>query len=208
LTNVLVAVEIARVKLTAQTWVTVLAIYGGGISTLAIFLALRANSLAKKAARDSGPVVIIKPDYDEQNRQLTVSMINRGNTEITFNDLSLTIVHQVITRSGLGRLTVNILTEPIRTIPIEQWWEGYEPNKLPVRLAPRIDFPIRVNSKGIGPLPEEIPPSELILRFVAKRPDDDKYESNDISVHGFTLSHFIGPEPESQAPIGGQPAAS
>jgi hypothetical protein len=188
------------VKLTAQSWVTVLAIYGAGISTLAIFLALRANSLSKKAAKEAGPVFILEWYYEEGKRRLTMWMRNNGNTEITFNDLSLVIAHQVITRSGLFRLTVTTRTDPIEVIPKNRWWKGYpKSQQLPLRLAPHASSEIRVNSEGVGPLPPGIPPSELILRFVANKPNGE-YEFDDISGHGFTLRHFIGLEPEGQAP--------
>lgn len=174
-----------------------LAIYGAGISTLAIFLALRANSLTKKAAKNAGPVFILQWGYKE--RQLTVSMRNDGYSEITFNDLSLSIMHQVITRSGPFRLTVNKLTKPAEEIPKERWWKGYpESQQLPLRLAPSSSSEIRINSEGIGPLRPDVPPSELILRFVAKKPNGE-YEFDDISGHGFTLCDFIGLEPEGQA---------
>jgi hypothetical protein len=174
-----VTLEIARVKLTAKSLATLLVIYGAVISTLAIFLALRANSLTKKTAKDAGPVFTIGWSHDGP---LTVSMRNSGNTEITINELSLGIMRQVSTRSGPGGLTVNTRTDPIEEIPKERWWEGYESNKLPVRLPPRVEFPILVNRKGIGPLPADIPPNELILRFVANKPDGG-YEFDDISLN-------------------------
>lgn len=184
--------------MTAKTLATLLVIYGAVISTLAIFLALRANSLAKNAAKAAGPIFLVKLDYNKENRQLAVLMRNTGNTEITIDDFSLGIMHQVISRSGPGGLAVTTRTDPIEEIPKERWWEGYESNQLPKRLGPQSSFSVCVNSRGIGPLPADIPPSELILRFVANKPNGE-YVFDDIGGPGFDLCRFIGLEPEGQA---------
>lgn len=186
--------------MTAKSIATLLVIYGAAISTVAIFLALRANSLAKRAAQASGPVVSTGWFYNEEIRQLTVGVGNDGNSDMTIYDLSLAIMHETTFRSGVGGTTINIRTEPVGVIPKAGWWEGYESNQLPMRLVGHSRFEIRVDSEGIGELPANIPPRELILRFTAET--NNGYVFDDIREHGFTLRHFIGLEsdlPRSQA---------
>lgn len=179
-----------RVKLTPKTIETVLAIYGATISTFSILLGLKAHSLAEKAYRAAGPIVYIDWVYDERIRQLTVSVVNSGRSEITIYDLRLVVMHEVITRSSPSGRYFDSRMELMEEIPKSRWWEGYESNQLPVRLAANSKFPVHVNSKGISPLPVDIPINELQLRFVAETPN--RYEFGDISGESYSLRHFIG----------------
>lgn len=188
------ALEMTRVKLTPKSIETALAIYGASMSTLSILLGLKAHSLAEKAYRAAGPIVFVDWVYDERIRQLTVSVVNSGRSEITIYDLRLVIMHEVITRrSPIGK-AFDMRMEYIEEIPKIRWRERYESNQLPVRLAANSKFPVRVNSKGIAPLPADIPLHELLLRFVAETPN--RYEFADIAGDAYSLRHFIGLEPD------------
>lgn len=184
---------ITRVKLTSKSIETILAIYGASMSTLSILLGLKAHSLAERAYRAAGPIVFIDWIYDERIRQLTVSVVNSGRSDVTIYDLSLVVVHEVITR-GSPSGYYDSRMEPIEEIPKTRWWEGYESNQLPVRLAANSKFPVRVSSKGIGSLPVDIPLDELLLRFVAETPD--RYEFGGIAAHSYSLRHFLGLQPD------------
>lgn len=83
--------------------------------------------------------------------------------------------------------------ELMEEIPKSRWREGYESNQLPVRLSASSRFPVHVNSKGISPLPTDIPINELQLRFVAET--HNRYEFGDIPGESYSLGHFIGLEP-------------
>jgi hypothetical protein len=179
--------------LTSKSIETALAIYGSSISTLSIFLGLKAHSLAERAYRAAGPIVFIDWIYDERIRQLTVSVVNSGRSEITIYDLRLVIAREVITPGSLGGYFDSRI-ETIEEIPKIRWWEGFESKQLPVRLAASSKFPVCVNSKGIGPLPVDIPLPDLLLRFVAETPT--RYEFTDIRAEGYTLRHFLGLKPD------------
>ena len=179
----------------SKSIVTALAIYGASISTLSIFLGLKAHSLAVKAYRAAGPIVFIDWLYDERIRQLTVSVVNSGRSEITIYELRLFIMHEVITRRSPIGNAFDMRMEYVGEVPKIQWWDGYESNQLPVRLAANSKFPVRVNSKDIGQLPADIPLNELLLRFEAETPND--YEFADIAAHSHSLRHFIGLEPDA-----------
>src|SRR2546423_10267501 len=187
------ALETPKVKLTSKSIETALAIYGASISTLSILLGLKAHSLAERAYRAAGPIVFIDWVYDEKIRQLTVSVVNSGRSEITIYDLSLVIAREVITRGNLSGYFDSRI-ESIEEIPKIRRWKGFESNQLPVRLAANSKFPVRVNSKGIGPLPVDVPLHDLLLRFVAETPT--RYEFADIRGKGYVLPHFIGLEPD------------
>ncbi len=180
--------------MTPKSIETALAIYGASISTLSILLGLKAHSLAERAYRAAGPIVSIDWVYDERIRQLTVSVVNSGRSDVTIYDLRLVIMHEVITRSSPSGIYFDSRMEPIEEIPKIRWWEGYQSNQLPVRLAASSKFPVRVSSKGIGPLPVDIPLHELLLRFVAETPN--RYEFDDIAVRSYSLRHFFGLEPD------------
>ena len=178
--------------MTPKSIETVLAIYGASVSTLSILLGLKAHSLAEKAYRAAGPVVSIDWVYNERIRQLTVSVVNSGRSGVTIYDLRLVIMREVITRGSSSSLYFDSQMEPIEEIPKMRWWEGYESNQLPVRLAANSKFPVRVNSTGIGLLPGDIPLHELLLCFVAETPN--RYEFADIAVHSYSMRHFFGLE--------------
>jgi hypothetical protein len=90
--------------LTSKSIETALAIYGASISTLSILLGLKAHSLAEKAYRAAGPIVFVDWIYDKRLRQLTVSVVNSGRSEVTIYDLRLVIIHEIITRkSPIGK---------------------------------------------------------------------------------------------------------
>jgi hypothetical protein len=182
--------------LTAKSIVTALAIYGACISTLSIFLGLRAHSLAEKAYRAAGPIVFIDWAYDERIRQLTVSVVNSGRSEITIYDLRLVMMHEVITRRSPSGKYFDSRMEPIEDTPKIRWWQDYESKQLPVRLTANSKFSVRVNRKGISPLPVDIPLNELLMRFVAETPT--RYEFADIAGDSYSLRHLIGLEPDGE----------
>lgn len=184
--------------MTPKSIETVLAIYAAGVSTISILLGLKAHSLAVKAYRAAGPIVEVDWVYDDRTRQLVVSVVNSGRSDITIYDLSLYIVREIITRSSPSGEYFDSRMEIISEIPQIRWWEGYEPNQRSVRLAANSKFQVRVNSKGISPLPADIPLDELLLRFIVETPDN--YEFADIRGNGYVLPHFLGLEPDVTAP--------
>lgn len=178
--------------MTSKSIETVLAIYAACISTLSIFLGLKAHSLAEKAYRAAGPIVFLDWVYDERTRQLTVSVVNSGRSEITIYDLRLVMMHEVITRRSPSGKYFDSRMEPIEEIPKLRWWQDYKPKQLPVRLAANSKFSVCVNSKGISPLPVDVPLNNLLIRIVAEMPT--RYEFADIAVDSYGLRHFIGLE--------------
>ena len=97
----------------AQLTVSIIAAYAGVVSTLSLILAL-------KVYRSGNPNVDVDWQYDELDKELTVSILNTGRADVTITAIELFVVHEKIIRQSRSGRTFDLRMEPLIRFQIKR----------------------------------------------------------------------------------------
>lgn len=160
--------------------------YAAIISTLSLFLAI-------KVYRAGNPKVELDWLYIEDERMLTLSVMNIGRSAVTITSIDLYIVREEIASRSPGGRYFNAKWEPVGAVPVEAWRQksSMESQDFPLRLDSNSMISLRVDGDAIQ-LPPSYSVEELLLRFVARFPAG----KTDAYLRGDVLRHFVGIEPD------------
>jgi hypothetical protein len=105
--------------------VTLASIIAAIIATYAAIVSTRSLALAKKAYRAADPYVELDWKYTQDDRNLSLSIMNPGQADVTITAIDLYVVHEVITNQSLNGKRFGVLIDPIDEISHGLWLPAF-----------------------------------------------------------------------------------
>lgn len=161
----------------------VVAAYAAIVSTLSLILAVNVY-------RAANPKVEVDWVYSRADRNLTLTLLNTGRSDVTIATVDLYIERHVITSRNPDSRSFHARTDTISHVPTELWLR--KPKAVThARLAAHSMLSVQVKGDAIS-LPSQYPLDELRLKFVARFPGGKE----SAGLRGEVLCHFLGINPQ------------